>query len=623
MSIARVSLLAGLRGLSWGATLALGLCAGTVAAEGAPAQVRQIRQAVAVASDAPRFPDAPAATEQLLPDDWSQSRPGYEGTVWYRVSFDAPAASEAEAVLALYVERVCTSLEVHLNGHRIYGSDRLNEPVAQSCYYPQLVSLPPALLQPQGNRLDLRVRGNALERVSSRERAAGLSTLRIGPLTELSATWRVQQFWNVTSAQVVGITLLVLGVFMISVGWFNRGASYLLYLGLLAIGWAVLSARIWVSDLPVSSGTAEFLICLGLAPLVGLAVVFLIRYARVKRRPVDLLLLAQCVLLPVSLAMAGPANLYAAITVWYWVLGFEVLAAMAVYLRVAWSKQRSDFWVMSANLVLLGLLLALEVVLYSGAGSIWRGHVLRYALPILVLVVSFRLVQVFARALRAAEAGRMTLESRVQEATLEIERNFAQLAELRVEQVTERERKRIAADLHDDLGAKLLTIVHTSESDRISTLAREALEEMRLSVRGLTGKPMRVADALADWRAETVSRLGQAGIEVEWSGPAEELRQVMSARGYVQTTRILREAVSNIIKHSGASHCRVRCTVGEHEIGVVVQDNGRGIPLELDGRLDRGHGMSSMKHRAKQMQGQCLVESGPGYGTVIRLTLPL
>jgi signal transduction histidine kinase len=237
--------------------------------------------------------------------------------------------------------------------------------------------------------------------------------------------------------------------------------------------------------------------------------------------------------------------------------------------------------------------------------------------------VSFRLVQVFARALRAAEAGRTTLESRIQDATLEIERNFAQLAELRVEQVTEKERKRIAADLHDDLGAKLLTIVHTSDSERISSLAREALEEMRLSVRGLTGKPMRVADALADWRAETVSRLGQAGIEADWHGPTDEVDQLMSARGYVQTTRILREAVSNIIKHSGASNCKVRCAVGAQEVGLVVQDNGRGIPLELDGRLDRGHGMSSMKHRAKQLQGQCLVESGPGYGTVIRLTLPL
>ena len=45
--------------------------------------------------------------------------------------------------------------------------------------------------------------------------------------------------------------------------------------------------------------------------------------------------------------------------------------------------------------------------------------------------------------------------------------------------------------------------------------------------------------------------------------------------------------------------------------------------MDLDGKLVRGHGLCSMKHRGKQLQGQCLVESGPGYGTVIRLTLPL
>ena len=55
----------------------------------------------------------------------------------------------------------------------------------------------------------------------------------------------------------------------------------------------------------------------------------------------------------------------------------------------------------------------------------------------------------------------------------------------------------------------------------------------------------------------------------------------------------------------------------------MVQDNGDGISDPIEGRLDRGHGLASMKNRAKQLQGQCLVESSVGYGTVIRLTLPL
>jgi signal transduction histidine kinase len=244
-------------------------------------------------------------------------------------------------------------------------------------------------------------------------------------------------------------------------------------------------------------------------------------------------------------------------------------------------------------------------------------------MPLAFIAVGLHLVQQHSSALQSAEDGRLALETRIREAGAEMERNYAEIAEQRVEQVTRQERKRIAADLHDDLGAKLLTIVHTSESERISTLAREALEEMRLSVRGLTGKPVKLIDALGDWRAEVVGRLSQTGVEGEWSAPSEDLPQTLSARAYVQTTRILREAVNNIIKHSGASRCTIRCLIDSGDFQLAIQDNGKGIPLELDGRLDRGHGMASMKHRAKQLHGQCLVESGPGYGTVIRLTIPL
>ena len=250
-------------------------------------------------------------------------------------------------------------------------------------------------------------------------------------------------------------------------------------------------------------------------------------------------------------------------------------------------------------------------------------HLPSVVMPLALVAIGLHLLQQHGRARNTAEEGRQALEARIREAAADMEKNYAQMVELRVEQVTQRERKRIAADLHDDLGAKLLTIVHTSESERISTLAREALEEMRLSVRGLTGKPVKLIDALGDWRAEVFGRLSQTGVEGEWSAPAEDLPQTLSARAYVQTTRILREAVNNIIKHSGASRCSIRCTIDSGDFQLAIQDNGKGIPLELDGRLDRGHGMASMKHRAKQLHGQCLVESGPGYGTVIRLTIPL
>jgi signal transduction histidine kinase len=296
---------------------------------------------------------------------------------------------------------------------------------------------------------------------------------------------------------------------------------------------------------------------------------------------------------------------------------------MVFHLRLTWRHRRRDFWPMLAILALMATMVGIELTAQQRLiDSTWR-LAPTVGMPLGFLLLGLWLVHEYGRALQSADEMRATLETRIRETTTAMEKSFGQMAELRVEQVTQQERKRIAADLHDDLGAKLLTIVHTSESERISTLAREALEEMRLSVRGLTGKPVKLIDALGDWRAEVVGRLSQTGVEGEWSSPTEDVPQTLSARAYVQTTRILREAVNNIIKHSGASRCSIRCTIAEGDFQLKIQDNGKGIPLELDGRLDRGHGMSSMKHRAKQLHGQCLVESGPGYGTVIRLTIPL
>jgi signal transduction histidine kinase len=585
--------------------------------------VQTLTQAEVALGDGDRFPEgAPTSTVQL-PDDWAVNHPRHDGKAWYRVRFTTPVQNPRGDLLALYIERVCSNLEVFLNGRRIFSGGRMDEPVTRNCHYPQLVPLPAGLLLPTGNLLELRVHGHAAQHVAARQHAAGLSELRIGPQAELAPLHAQRLFWNVRAAQAINLALGVLGIAMVALAWSHQREASLGYFGLTAIGWALLSTRLWWRDIPLDDATVEFLVCAAFTPILALGVQFLLSHAQVRSRLLEAALLAQCVVLPMSLLLAGPGRLFLMSASWFIVLIVEAVAAMVLYLRITRRVRRGDFWTMAGILASVIAVLLAELAVQRAWIPAPPVSLLQLVLPALLFAIGLHLLTAFARGLRGVEDSRASVELRVREITADIERNFAHLADMRIEQVTEKERKRIAADLHDDLGAKLLTIVHTSESDRISTLAREALEEMRLSVRGLTGKPLRLADALADWRAETVLRLGQANIEIDWRSPAEETDEQLPARGYVQTTRILREAVSNIIKHSGASHCKVRCAISERQFGINIQDNGRGIPMELDGKLDRGHGMSSMKHRAKQMQGQCLVESGPGYGTVIRLTLPL
>ena len=402
----------------------------------------------------------------------------------------------------------------------------------------------------------------------------------------------------------------------------ERPATFLI--GMM-LSWVVLRA----ASTPGAAGLRPLLMTL----LVLCGVQYLLRQMNWKRSWLDHALLIQCLIVPASLLLTG-AQVGLLGTLWHAVLSLELVAAMgwALWLRRQRllaspddETQRRDMLLMAALLLPTMVALLAETVLAATSESLWwtASPWLGLLLPLLMLALGLQLVSGVAQARLDAERRMAAVEQRVAERIADVERSHHQLAEQKLEQVTERERKRIAADLHDDLGAKLLTIVHTSESDRISTLAREALEEMRLSVRGLTGKPVHLIDALGDWRAEVVSRLGQANILAEWKSPAEDIEHTFQARSYVQTTRILRESVSNIIKHSGATHATISSAVQDGDFILTIQDNGNGIPTELDGRLDRGHGMASMKSRAKQMHGQCLVESGPGWGTVIRLTIPL
>jgi two-component system, NarL family, sensor histidine kinase UhpB len=588
----------------------------------AGAQTRSFREALTVVADTDSFPEQPAGQTVALPDDWSRSRPGSEGPVWYRLTFERRAASSAEPLLALQIPHVCATLLVQLNGQLVHSGGRFEEPYTQDCSHPQLIVLPSAMLTAGLNRIDLKVVGYPLGRVGSRHRAGGLSAVAVGPLNELRASQRWQTAVKVTVPQALGATLALMGGFMFVLGFFNRRERQLAYFGALSVGWSLLDLRLWVHEWPLPQATAELLLCSVLPVMAYAAVQFLLRYAGWRHRAIDVALPLQALLMPLSLLAAGPDRLFPLASAWYALLALEVLAAAVFYLHRQWRDRSVSFWLMGALMAVVLVSGAIEIAAQRQGTPPLAALLAQLVMPLMLVLMGLRLVQQHGRALQQAEQSKAQLEQRVREATAEIERNFRQLSELKIEQVTERERKRIAADLHDDLGAKLLTIVHTSESDRISTLAREALEEMRLSVRGLTGRAVRLADALGDWRAEVVSRLAQAGIEAEWSAP-EDLPQTLSARAYVQTTRILREATSNIIKHSGASYCAVRCQVADGDFQLVVQDNGDGITAELDGRLDRGHGMATMKQRAKQLQGQCLVESGPGFGTVIRLTLPL
>lgn len=561
-------------------------------------------------------PDAPSP----LPHDWHDTSSTLPDQRWYHLTFDDGGWS----LPAIYVERVCTNLEVWINGQLVGGGGSMVEPLTRNCYFPQLVRFQRSLLQGTHNRLDIRVVGYPQERVAARQRAGGLSQVLIGEQAELALRYDPRFFWSITLAQVIGICMLLVGLVIAALGWVRRQDQHNLYFGLALVLWSVMGTRLYVQHLPMTVVASEILFTALYAPFAYAVVQFLLHYVGQPRRWVQRVLMLQCVAVPLLLMLAPAHTLAATANAFYVLLGCEFVLSFAFFARQSWRFMRRDFWFMGANLILLVTLTVAEIAIQSGWLALPKIHLIHLAMPAISFAMGLRLVRQFAAALSESERLNRELEQRVADKTAEIEHSYAQLSDLRAEQAAATERQRIASDLHDDLGAQLVTIAQASlyanDIGRVAELARQTLTDMRLSVRGLTGAPTPLPHVLADWRSETVERLTLAGVTVLWNANDPPMEWVLPARMQVQVTRILREGVSNVIRHSGAHRCWVDIHVSKDQLKLGVEDDGRGFDTS---QASQGQGLGNMQRRARALGGT--LEMGPreGGGTSIRLDVPL
>jgi two-component system sensor histidine kinase DesK len=196
------------------------------------------------------------------------------------------------------------------------------------------------------------------------------------------------------------------------------------------------------------------------------------------------------------------------------------------------------------------------------------------------------------------------------------------LAREEVEQLARvAERERIARDLHDVLGHTLTLITLKSalaarlaerdpsraatEMRDVERASREALQEVRSAVAGQ--REVGLARELASAR----EMLTAAGIAVEHAAtpitlsPTEEATLALA----------MREAVTNVVRHAGASLCRITLSGDGLERSLAIEDDGRGK------RAPDGNGLTGMRDRVRALGGQLVVDAGMLSGTRVQITL--
>ena len=186
------------------------------------------------------------------------------------------------------------------------------------------------------------------------------------------------------------------------------------------------------------------------------------------------------------------------------------------------------------------------------------------------------------------------------------------------------ERRRLARDLHDGLAQELAFI--RSEGARLSgtsdrgvmrmaTAAERALSEARMAITELTTPLDEPLDVSLRRAAEAVALRMGARVEVECTGKPQ-----LTTADRQSLERIVREAVSNAVRHGQASVVRVEIRADD-SIELAVVDDGRGFDTTRERKRD-SFGMISMKERAEAMDGRLEVSSQPGEGTRVEVVVP-
>ncbi|MBR9763037.1 MAG: histidine kinase [Rhodobacteraceae bacterium] len=209
-----------------------------------------------------------------------------------------------------------------------------------------------------------------------------------------------------------------------------------------------------------------------------------------------------------------------------------------------------------------------------------------------------------------------TLRQQVDEKSRELEETYRELARHAEARVLREERQRIMQDLHDGLGGQLvntLAYVETSgHEDPVLVAALEtALVDMGMMIDGLQNQDD-LSLMLAMLRGRLEPMLERHHARFEWQ--VEGRPELRDRSASVSALRIVQEAITNAVKHSGADVIRVETTARS----VTVSDDGRGLAAGQGQGTRRGLGLPGMRRRAEEL-GLDLVIDSSGAGTRIHL----
>jgi signal transduction histidine kinase len=162
------------------------------------------------------------------------------------------------------------------------------------------------------------------------------------------------------------------------------------------------------------------------------------------------------------------------------------------------------------------------------------------------------------------------------------------------------ERKRIMRDLHDDVAARLLSLIHAPDNSQ-SMKAKQALHALRETIYALDDDSGITLDEFLDEiQARLREFLDGSGIGLQWNNPGSIPERTLNPRQRINISRIIQEVVQNALKHSRCENINITTSMPDHKFHITICNNG--VTTEMRDWI-AGKGMNNIRNRSTEIQG--------------------
>ncbi len=591
------------------------------------AQVTGVRAALA-GPGGERPADGAAWRSVALPDNWESRWPGHTGFVWYRIDWRHGCGGKPAGQAALAVESIVMAGEIYLNDDLLWRDASQVEPLSRSWNMPRYWRLPESSLRDGANTVWIRVAGVAGQ-------TPGLGPVYLGEPQALAREhdlrwWRNRTLFlvNLVISATLGALFFLLWVMQ------PRQSSH---------GWYALTALFWVlfcaNVLALSPWPFGTTLMAARANTVALTLhiacfcLFTWRFGGQSwPRLEKALWVAVAAMLAAAIGVPDTAVAAMQRTIVLTVAALFFLNCLQCTIHAVRSRDREQMLLAACLVIFLGaalhdLLLILKLI-DSG-----RSYIPYTSMAVLVgmsAVLGLR----HARGVRRIERFNQELEISVERARAELATTLAREHELALANSRLQDRLEIARDLHDGLGGSLVRMTAAVEQAGEPLRNRQVLSMLNLLRNDLRQTIDNGASAdmtppatprawIAPLRHRYTQLFDELDLAVRWEVP-QAWNGAPSALQCLALTRLIEEALTNVVKHSRARRVGVALRQpAPGELLLEIEDDGVGFDVDAVRAANLSVGVRSMATRIARVGGTLDIASAPGRTRLLaRLALP-